>query len=327
MIRKLLVLALATTFFVMGPVSTAQAKTTLKMATLAPPQSPWGKVFKKWARAVKKKTKGEVKIQWLWNGTGGPERGVVGKIRSGQYAGAAVTAVGLSDIYKPIIALQMPGAFKSWKQLDKAREKLQTDFRTALRERGFRILGWGDVGVGHFMSKGFVVGGPGDVRGKSPGVIKGDINSLKLYETIGGVTPVQGSVTEFLPKLNSGTINMLNTSSLAAEQLQWASRLTNINTRTTYFGIGALLVSSSVMEALPADQREVVLGAGKRAAKVLTARIRKYDEESYARMLKKMVPNTPTEAQNAEWSKIFKETCVKLKTAIPGNVLSKIGAC
>ena len=327
MIRKLLVAVFATAFLVAGHSATAEAKTTLKMATLAPPQSPWGKVFKKWARKVKKRSKGEVEIQWLWNGTGGPERGVVGKIRSGQYAGAAVTGVGLGDIYKPIMALQLPGAFKNWDELDAARKKLGKDFRSALKERGFRILGWGDVGIAHFMSKGFAIAGPTDVRGKSPGVIKGDINSLKLYEAIGGVTPVQGSITEFLPKLNSGAINMLNTPSLAAEQLQWASRLTNVTTRKTYFGIGGLIVSQKVMAALPADQRKIVVSEGRKAAKRLTKKIRGYDAEAYKRIKKKMVVTNPSKAQEAEWTKVFQDTCRKVKTAIPGSVLTTIGAC
>src|SRR5262245_63535893 len=71
-------------------------KPTVRLATLAPKQSPWGKVFSAWAKAVDQKTNSSVDVQWLWNGTAGPENSMVGKIKSGQITGAAITAVGLS---------------------------------------------------------------------------------------------------------------------------------------------------------------------------------------------------------------------------------------
>src|SRR5689334_251258 len=124
MIRKLSAALLAGSFVAASLTGTAQAKQTIRIATLAPKQSPWGKVFSAWSKAVDEKTKGEVEVQWLWNGTAGPESNTVGKIKSGQITGAAITAVGLSEIYKPIVALQMPGAFKSWAELDAKRDAL-----------------------------------------------------------------------------------------------------------------------------------------------------------------------------------------------------------
>jgi TRAP-type C4-dicarboxylate transport system substrate-binding protein len=46
----------------------------IRIATLAPKHSPWGKVFSAWAKAVDNKTSGTVEVQWLWNGTAGPDR-------------------------------------------------------------------------------------------------------------------------------------------------------------------------------------------------------------------------------------------------------------
>mgnify|MGYP003576452502 FL=1 len=60
MIPKLLAAFLAAAFVVMGTAGAARADTTLNMATLAPRQSPWGKVFTTWAKAVEQKTKGGV---------------------------------------------------------------------------------------------------------------------------------------------------------------------------------------------------------------------------------------------------------------------------
>src|SRR4051812_33240765 len=87
----------------------ADAAEVIKIGTLAPAASPWGQVFKIWADAVSKKSSGAVELQFFYNGQQGDEGAMVGKMKSGQLDGAAVTAVGLSKIYKPILALQIPG--------------------------------------------------------------------------------------------------------------------------------------------------------------------------------------------------------------------------
>jgi TRAP-type C4-dicarboxylate transport system substrate-binding protein len=327
MIRKLTAALLAASFVTAGFAGTAEAKSTVRLATLAPRQSPWGKVFVAWAKAVDDKTKGEVEVQWLWNGTAGPEANMVGKIKSGQIAGAALTAVGLSTIHKPIVALQMPGAFKSWAELDKARDMLKPEFDAAIKEAGFFVSGWGDVGINRIMSHGFEVKLPEDIRGKAPGYISADVIKPKVYEVIGGITPKPSDVVEFLPALQQGTINVLAVPSLAAEQLQWTSRLDHINTGVVGFGVGAMVWSQKELDALTADQREIIEKTGNMATNALTKIIRKEDGESFERLKKKMTVHDQTPAEEGEWQKVYKKACQRGKSALPGDVLAKIGFC
>lgn len=326
MIRKLTAVALAASF-AFGFSAPAEAKSTMRLATLAPKNSPWGKVFSAWAKAVDKKTNGEVEVQWLWNGTAGPENNTVGKIKSGQITGAAITAVGLSSIHKPIVALQMPGAFKTWAELDKAREALKPEFDKAMNAEGFYVGGWGDVGIGRVMSRGFEVKLPDDLRGKTPGHISTDIIGPKVYEAIGGVTPKPADVTEFLPLLNAGAINVLTAPALAAEQLQWASRLDHMNTGVVGFGVGAIVLSQKELDKLPADQRDILEKTGKAASEALTKIIRKEDDAALERLKNKMTVHEQTPAERAEWEKIYKKACQRVKSALPGDVLAKIGYC
>lgn len=326
MIRKLTAAALAASF-AFGMSGAAEAKSSIKIATLAPKNSPWGKVFSAWAKAVDKKTNGEVEIQWLWNGTAGPENNTVGKIKSGQISGAAITAVGLSSIHKPIVALQMPGAFSTWEQLDKARDALKPEFDKAMNAEGFYVGGWGDVGIGRTMSHGFEVKLPDDLKGKTPGQISTDIINPKVYEAIGGVTPKPGDVTEFLPLLNAGAINVLTAPALAAEQLQWASRLDHLNDGVVGFGVGAVVLSQKELDKLPQDQRDVMEHTGHAATEALLKIIRKEDDAALERLKSKMTVHHQTDAERAEWEKIYKKACQRVKSALPGDVLSKIGYC
>ena len=187
--------------------------------------------------------------------------------------------------------------------------------------------GFGDVGIAHVMSKGFEVKVPNDLKGKHPGMIKEDIIGPKVFEAIGGVSPVPSEVTTFLPKLNNGTIDVMITPALAAEQLQWAPRLDNINTSDISFGIGAVVISQKALDGLSADQREIVTSTGKQAADALTSRIRKADADAFARLKTKMTVHDASGAEKAEWKSMFKKACQNLKAVVPGDALGKIGAC
>ncbi|HVW29794.1 MAG TPA: TRAP transporter substrate-binding protein DctP [Polyangiaceae bacterium] len=327
MIRKLTAALFAASLATAGFTGTAHAKSSIRFATLAPKQSPWGKVFSAWQKAVEDKTKGEVEVQWLWNGTAGPESNMVGKIKSGQITGAAITAVGLSAIHKPIVALQMPGAFKSWAELDKARDALRPEFDKAMTEAGFYVSGWGDVGIARIMSNGFDVKTPDDLKGKNPGLLAQDVIGPKVFEAIGGITAKPADVVEFLPLLNSGAINVLFTPSLAAEQLQWSSRLDHINDGLVGFGVGAMVISDKELSKLPKDQRDIMETTGKAAQLALLKIIRKEDDSAFDRLMKKMTVHHQTDAEKAEFDKIYKKACQRVKTALPGDVLAKIGYC
>ena len=221
----------------------------------------------------------------------------------------------------------IPGAFASWSDLDRARNQLIPEFETAMRQAGFVLGGFGDVGMSRIMSRGFAVKVPSDLKGKHPSMITEDAIYPKVFEVIGGVSPVPGSVTSFLPKLNSGAIDVMITPPLAAEQLQWAPRLDHLNTLTTGFNIGAIVLSQKQFDALPADQREILGSTGKQAALALTERIRAADDEAYGRLKRKMATHSPSPAEEAEWKRTFKQACERLKAALPGDVLGKIGAC
>ena len=305
-----------------GVSQNASATEVIKIGTLAPKASPWGQVFTVWEKAVKEKSNGAVELQFFYNGQQGDEGAMVGKMKAGQLDGAAVTAVGLGKIYKPISALQMPGLFTSWAKLDAARDAMKGEFEKGLNDNGFMSVGWGDVGAVHVMSKGFEIHSPDDIKGKKPYMWRDDVVQPILYQVIGGVTPVPLNVPEVLPNLNTGAINLVNAPSLAAEQLQWSSKLDTITSDVSAMAIGALVFSSKRIDALPADLKSIVVNTGKIAALALTKRIRNEDDAAYNRMKGKMKVVDLTADERAKWDGIFKATRARLAqgTFDPGLV-------
>lgn len=290
----------------------ASAGEVLKIGTLAPKASPWGQVFTVWEKAVKEKSGGNIELQFFYNGQQGDEAAMVAKMKAGQLDGASVTAVGLSKIYKPIVALQLPGLFASWAKLDNARNALKGEFEKGIEDAGFRILGWGDVGAVHILSKGFAVRAPGDMKGKKPYMWRDDIIQPALYQVIGGVNPVPLSIPEVLPQFNTGAINIVSAPALAAEQLQWSSRLDTIVADTSSFAIGGVVMSSKRLDALPGDLRTILTDTGKVAAAALTVRIRNEDNAAFERMKGKMTVVTLSAAEKAAWDSVYKQVRQRL---------------
>ena len=310
--RKAVVSLLAVLALVGFATTEARAAETIKIGTLAPKSSPWGKVFEVWVKAVSEKSGGKLELQFFYNGQQGDEDAMVGKIKSGQLDGAAVTGVGLSKVYKPILALQMPGLFTTWAKLDKARDAMKAEFEKGAKDAGFTIAGWGDVGLARTMSKGFAVKAPDDLKGKKPYYIRADAIQPAVYSVIGGVSGVPLNVPEVLPNLNTGAINVVTSPCLAAEQLQWAGKLDNLNDSPVATAIGALIFSQKRVDALPADLRTILTDTGKVAATALTTKIRSEDDAAFGRLKGKMTVSTSSEADKTKWAAVFKQTRQKL---------------
>jgi TRAP-type transport system periplasmic protein len=316
MVRRLIWILAAAMLTLSLPVFEGSASAaTLKVGTLAPAESPWGQVFKIWQKGVKERTNGGIELQFFWNGQQGDEVAMVGKMRTGQLDGAAITATGLAQIYKHVLVLQMPGLFPTWEKLDAARNVMRPKFDAEFESAGFKIIGWGDVGIAHMMTKGFEVRRPADLKHKNTFFLAGDPIEPMVYSLIGDVTPVQLTVPEVLPALTSNKINVVNAPALAAEQLQWASRLDHLNTAPSGIGIGALIFSGAKIKELPADAQTALFETGKVAGEALTIRIRKEDGAAYGRLKARMASYEPNAAEQAEWADLFTKARQRLKGA------------
>jgi len=307
-----------------------QAK-KIKVGTLAPKNSEWGKYFSAWARAVKKETGGAYELDWAYNGSAGDEAGMIGGMRSGALHGGALTATGLSTIFPSVVALQMPGLAETWAQLDKIRNDAKSTFDAAFEAAGFKIIGWGDVGIGHVMfrsalkdpsdpAKGFVkpeIRTPADLKAYNTFYISGDAIGSKFQEALGIASPRALSVPMILPALaarDSSSIDVLTSPALAAEQLQWAPHITHVVDMPVGFGIGALVLSKKFMSELSDNVRKIIEETGKNTSELLTNAIRGKDQEAWNELVrtKKLVKLTP--AEKAQWDVKFTELRKVLKT-------------
>ncbi len=318
MVRKVLAGVGFGALLVLATAGRAKADVKLKVGTPAAPDSPWGQVFKTWKKAVEQKTSNAVSFDFFFNSTQGTEATMVDKMKAGQMDGVAVTSVGLSKIDKRLLTMQLPGLMKSWKTVEAVRGVVGTDFEKFLTDKKVTLITWGDVGQAHFLSKGFAVKVPDDLKGKSPWVYADDAILKTVYGQIGGVNPFPAELMSVLPNIDNGKINSMSVSALAAEMLQWNSKFDNGVDQVNGIVVGAVIMSTDALDKLPADQKAAVIDTGKAmgsSASGLKQRIRNEDDAAWGRFKARtgVTIYKPSADDISKWEAIFKKSRDTLK--------------
>ncbi len=320
--RRLAVLALAVTLSVpAGPPAAAQ---TIKLGTLAPKGSPWHKAFRDMAEAWKAAAGGRLKFRIYPGGIAGDEPDMVRKMRVGQLDAAALTGAGLSKIAQEIPALQVPMMLASDEELDYVRERIGPKLEKILESRGFKVLNWGDAGWVHFFTQ-------------SPVIHPDDLKPMKLFAWVGetahveawrdaGYQPVPLPATEILTALQSGLINAIPTTPIAALSYQWfglAKHMTDLKWAPL---VGATVISTRAWRKIPADIRPRLLTAARRIGARMQTTVRKLGREAVEVMKKHglEVHHVPPEVA-AEWEKRVRKGYPKIVGQIvPADMVAEV---
>jgi TRAP-type C4-dicarboxylate transport system substrate-binding protein len=292
--------------------TSARAEQTITLGTIAPKQSLWGKVFDAWGEAVRKKSDGKLTIQVYYNGTQGDDAAMIGKLRAGQLDAAAVSSVGLSQIHKPMLALQLPGLFRSWAGVDRARDAVGPELVRGAEAEGF-VVRLGDIGRLRSMARGFAPRTPGDLRGRKVLAWRNDVIGPTVQQLIGQIAIVPLSPPEVLPALRQQTIDALSAPALAAEQLQWAPQLDHVGADSVVVALGGMVFSKKRLDALPGDLRAILDDTGARASAALRQRVRAEDDAAYERLATKMTVVKLTDAERAAWAAVFEKAIARLR--------------
>lgn len=285
---------------------------SLKIGTLAPRSSPWGETFSTVEWAVPERSSGRLEIEFFYGGSHHPEGD-----------GVAATATTLSRIYKPIIALQIPGLFSSWSKVEEARAALLPDLERGAKGAGFALLGWGDVGLVRVLARGEAIHTPRDLRGRRVRVNPADTITAALCGIV-GATPVVAEGHEVLRALEDGAIDVVFAPVIAAEHMQWMRHLDHVTDVVVSAAIGGVALAQARAAALPAESlgllREL-LGA---ALAEVGPRVRAEDDASLRRIGERGRVVTPPRDALRKWQRVFQEVRRALSTSLPAEFIHQV---
>jgi TRAP-type C4-dicarboxylate transport system substrate-binding protein len=303
-----------------GPLAATHARAkVLRLATLAPRNSTWMKFFRKMAREVKKKTGGALRLKFYPDGVMGDEALVVEKMRLKQLDGAAITNVGLGKIQPAMLVQQAPMLFRNYKEVDCLREKMNARFTALLEEKGYRPLGYGDVGfVYTFGNKELRT--PEDYQGAKVWAWTDDPVGLELQKQA-SIATVPLGVPEVLASLQTGSIDTFYTAPYAAIALQWFMHAKFIVNMKVAMGVGATVLRKESWDALSEEHRATLLAVAEKWTKRLNRTLRRDNRNAVKTLTGThgMQIVKLTKAERARWRKIASAT----RRALVGSLYSQ----
>lgn len=308
--RKGLLTGFAAIALVAIAASSAKADgTKLAIGTPAAKESPWGHVFKTWKTAVEKKTDGKVTLEFFYNSTKGTEATMIDKMKAGELDGAAVTSIGLGKLDKRLLTIGMPGLMRSWKTVDAVRAAVSEDYGKIFKEKGVTMITPGDVGYAHFITTGYKAHVPSDLANHSPWIYAEDPIQKAVYSQIAGVKPYAAELMQVVNNIGTN-IDSMAVAPLGAEMLQWSSKFSYGIDDVEGIVVGAVVMSSKSLDALPADLRAAVIDTGTAmgsSAAGLKEKIRGEDKAAWERFKARSGVEVykPTDDDKKAWAKVF----------------------
>lgn len=270
----------------------------IKFATLAPEGSTWINVMKEYDAAVRKESGGRLGFRIYAGGIAGDEKDVLRKIRLGQFQSAGITGNGITEIAKPARVLDAPFLFKSSAEVDHVVAEFDSELRKEFENGGFVLLGWAEVGFVYVFTN-------------TPVAKVSDMHNVKMWEWEGdpvaeatfkaiGINPIQLSITDVLTSLQTGLINGVYTSPLAAVSLQWFSATKYMMEYPLTNSMGAVVISKRDYDKLPADLQQILLKHGKTFMRKLTEQSRKDNITSLETLKKNQIKFIKPDANEAK---------------------------
>lgn len=278
---------------------------SVKLATLAPKNSSWGKIFDSMARELEKESNGELKLQIFYDGVQGDEIDVIQKIRAGLLHAGAMTSVGLGEIQKSALIFQTPRLFNSYAELDHVRDRLKGQLNKEFEEVGYVLLGWGDIGYYYIFSN-YPTKSPEDLRHPSVKmwIRLDDSVFINLYKIIGGVG-VPLSVPQVLPALNTGQVNSLIVSPLACIALQWYPKLKYMTDVPMAIGVGATVITKKKYDSLTPQSQKLLKETAQKYHLDLVRQVRQDNDKSFEALKKFGIKVASTsDIEMKQWDKI-----------------------
>ena len=258
---------------ILSPAGLRGQQYTIKFSSLATDGSTWMNVLREYDSAIRKESGGRLGFKIYAGGVQGEDKDVMRKIRLGQLHSAGITGVGIGEISSKLRILDAPFLFRTYAEVDRLHTVMDEEFAADLRANDFVLLGWAEVGFVYIFTN-TPVKSVADMKDVKMWMWEGDPIAEAAFRTM-GVRPIPLSVVDVLTSLQTGLINGVYISPLAAIVLQWNTRVKYMNDVPLAVASGAVVISKKKFDSLPQDLQEILVRNGKKYMDELTQKSRR----------------------------------------------------
>ncbi|MEM6990478.1 MAG: TRAP transporter substrate-binding protein [Myxococcota bacterium] len=258
--------AAATPFFIGRSAKAEDPEFVMKIATVAPPGTPWAKQLKKFKKAIKEESGGRIKVKTYLGGAlgGGVQTAEGTKRGSIQVFGG--TAGDIEASVPEIAVLELPYLFPNFKTADRILDTvIREDLERLLWDRGYKLLFFSENGYRSIGST-FPVSSPDDLKGRKMRSQESEVH-LNTWRTVMQASPVPITVTEVLSSLQTKVVDGFDNTPLFAFAASWYQAITHFTLTKHIYQAGIVVASRKFWETLPADLQTIVMGDPAKLAK------------------------------------------------------------
>lgn len=248
-------------------ISTSSQAATLKIATLSPDGSYWMKTLRAAADEVKAKTDNRVKFKFYPGGVMGDDKAVLRKMRIGQLHGGVFTANAVVPFYRDIQVYNLLDAFHNKEEVRYVRSRMDKQMETGLERGGIVTMGMAEIGFAYIMST-EPVKSVSDVRRSKAWVPDNDSAAMEAIKAF-GISPIPLPFGDVLLGLQTGMVETVGASPVAAIALQWHTQIKYVIDIPLLYIFGVFAIDEKAFNKIDENDRKVVRDVMGRAAEAI----------------------------------------------------------
>jgi len=263
----------------------AQTKTTLRIGHVTTLQAIAGQGSSKLKEVAEKLSNGELEIQIFPNSQLGGELEMVSQVRLGALD-MAMAGSGIVAAIEPTFSItELPFIWKSrdqaWKVLN---GPIGAKMFALLEPKGIKALSWGVWDMRGFLSVGFDVTKPDDLKGKKIRVIENPlyVRTIRAY----GGNPVPMAWPEVYSALQQKTIDGVETNYHGMSDSKLYEVAKSLAVSDHIWTATVFMINKKKLESLPPKLQEVIANAAKEAGETMFVNAGKANADAIALMEK-----------------------------------------
>ncbi len=245
-------------FFIGRSVRAGEPEFLMKIATAAPPDTPWANQMKALKALVWEGSGQRLKAKPFLGAALGDEKETVDACKRGavQCYGGSVSA--LASAVPEVASIELPYLFKSERKADKILDEvIWNDLDALLWERGFKLFFFSENGFRSIGST-FPINSLADLKGRKMRSQEAEehLDTWKAF----GASPVPIAVTEVLPALQTGVVDGFDNTPLFAFAASWYQGISHFTLTEHIYQPGIVVLSRKWYETLPPDIQALFTG-------------------------------------------------------------------
>jgi TRAP-type transport system periplasmic protein len=242
----------------------------IKLASIAPENSPFGRTLNQLAADIRTSTNGRVRLRIYHNAVQGDEADIIRKMRIGQLHAGLFSSSGLDYVSRDFLAVSMPFLVRTDAELRYVLESVRPYLERRLREEGLEVLALAPAGWVRFFGR-RPIRYPRDLKAQRLAANPTQEAFIQVFKLL-GYKPIPVDFSETLSALNSGLIDAFYTSPLVAAGYQWFAQAPNMPDLKVAPILGAVVISDRGWRMIPDQFKPGIKEAMQRAeARMQTA--------------------------------------------------------